>query len=147
MMSQSSMLTAQSGPISMSLVARSAHATAADISKPAAQAHDHHRPRPKTLNPNLKGDSAPEPPLLRSGAMGPTRSCQDERGGRGSSFVGLVGADRDLERTGVGLDVFLVGRAGQSQTGLGLGLARWGRRENAGGRVDFFRRECEGLQF
>ena len=40
MMSQSSMLTAQSGPMSMSLVALSAHATAADISPGGAACGD-----------------------------------------------------------------------------------------------------------
>lgn len=138
MMSQSSMLTAQSGPISMSLVARSAHATAADISKPAAQAHDHHRPRPKTLNPNLKGDSAPEPPLLRSGAMGPTRSCQDERGGAGEFVRGIGGGGSGFRADWCGIGCVL-GRKGWSESDwFGIGVGEVGEKGKRGRTCGLF---------
>lgn len=76
--------------------------------------------------------------------MGPTLSYQGE--GNGEFVRGTGGGGLDLERTGVGLEVFLVGKERLVRLGWG-----WGRGGGGEGKtradVDFFRRECEGLQF
>lgn len=74
--------------------------------------------------------------------MVPTRSCQDEGGGEW--VRGNGGGGSDLWRTGVGLEVFLVGKKDWLDW---VGVGEVGEKGKRGRTVDFFRRECEGLQF